>query len=183
MKIKTRIKDLDKVLETIHKEVYLKHKTTLIVKDEGEAATSFDSLANESDIPNAKNSIYDRIELSTSTKYKLTMALAKMYPACSIVQSGRWLYPKRGYMGWHTNSNSVGKRIYLTYCPSDKSFFRYIKDGKKITSQDLVGWTMREFDIDVDNPLWHCVYAAEPRLSIGFRVIHNLKDPVTGKIE
>ena len=40
--------------------------------------------------------------------------------------SGYNFYPKHGYCGWHTNSDSPGERIYLVYNQEDKkSFFRY----------------------------------------------------------
>ena len=41
--------------------------------------------------------------------------------------SGWYIYPSNGYMGWHTNENKPGGRLYFTYAPSaQKSFFRYI---------------------------------------------------------
>ena len=98
----------------------------------------------------------------------LIEGLTKLYPTYNIRISGRNIYPPGGHLGWHTNSNHPGKRIYLTHVEEgNKSFFRYIKDRQQITSYDKPGWNMREFEID-DNPLWHCVYTDVERLSIGF---------------
>mgnify|MGYP001337444706 CR=1 FL=1 len=101
----------------------------------------------------------------------------KMFPKHSVILSGRFWYPEGGYMGWHTNSDAPGKRIYLNYsCEDRKSFFRYMdKDGQVKTSWDQKGFTMREFDIgDSHDRLWHCVYSNTNRLSFGFKVYPNL---------
>ena len=93
-----------------------------------------------------------------------------LYPEYDIRVSGRHIYPPGGHLGWHTNSNQPGKRIYITYVTeSDKSFFRYIQDGEQVTSYDKEGWNMREFNIG-DPPLWHCVFTEVERLSVGFHL-------------
>jgi hypothetical protein len=85
--------------------------------------------------------------------------------------SGRTWYPENGgYMGWHTNSNNKGYRLYCSYVRQpDISFFRYRHPLTKeiITSWDKSGWNFRLFRID-DNLLWHSVYSETDRLSIGY---------------
>jgi hypothetical protein len=84
--------------------------------------------------------------------------------------SGRIWYPRNGFMGWHTNSNNQGYRLYCTYArESDKSFFRYCDPitNEIVTSWDRQGWNFRIFRID-EKLLWHCVYSETDRFSIGY---------------
>lgn len=85
--------------------------------------------------------------------------------------SGRIWYPVRGFMGWHTNSDNKGLRLYSTFCrESDKSFFRYRdpNSGEIITSWDKAGWNFRLFSI-CETPLWHSIFSMTDRFSIGYR--------------
>jgi hypothetical protein len=84
--------------------------------------------------------------------------------------SGRIWYPVCGYMGWHTNSDNKGLRIYSTFSKeAGKSFFRYRDPhtGEIVTSWDKQGWNFRLFHIS-DKPLWHCVFSMTDRFSIGY---------------
>jgi hypothetical protein len=84
--------------------------------------------------------------------------------------SGRIWYPENGFMGWHTNSNNQGYRLYCTYTKeSDKAFFRYCDPitNELVTSWDRQGWNFRIFRID-EKLLWHCVYSETDRFSIGY---------------
>lgn len=88
----------------------------------------------------------------------------------SLGVSGRIWYPKNGYMGWHTNSNNKGYRMYCTHArENNKSFFRYRdpESGEIITSWDKEGWNFRIFLIS-EKHLWHCVYSETDRFSIGY---------------
>lgn len=84
--------------------------------------------------------------------------------------SGAVLYPPHGWMGWHTNSDRDGWRLYISYSRSTKSFFRW-KDGDAVvTDYDKEGFNFRYFRIgSKDDPFWHCVYADDWRFSLGFR--------------
>lgn len=99
----------------------------------------------------------------------------QMYPNLHISASGFFVYPaNHGFMSWHTNSNSPGKRIYIAYVEQDnKSFFRYYDACNKqmITSWDAAGINAREFHVDSQDLLWHCVYAECNRYSFGFRAL------------
>lgn len=93
--------------------------------------------------------------------------------------SGRFFYPgDGGFMGWHTNADAPGMRIYLAYSEDEKgSMFRYFDNEKNETVDDYddKGWTARAFFIS-DNPshhYWHCVNADKPRMSIGFRMVRK----------
>ena len=92
----------------------------------------------------------------------------------SYVPSGLYYYPPNGACGWHTNSNSPGKRVYLTYAEEgNKSFFRYYdnKNNHIVTKYDSKGWNINTFDIGCEDSdrFWHCVGSNTNRISIGFR--------------
>lgn len=87
-----------------------------------------------------------------------------------LFQSGRNWYPPRGYMGWHTNSNVQGFRLYCSHAEeSAASFFRYQDpESREIeTLWDKKGWNFRCFRTDL-KPLWHCVYSKTNRISFGY---------------
>lgn len=87
-----------------------------------------------------------------------------------LFQSGRNWYPKNGYMGWHTNANVQGFRLYCTHAPTSRqSYFRYMDPvTQKIeTSWDSSGWNFKCFRTDLE-PLWHCVYSETDRISFGY---------------
>jgi hypothetical protein len=85
--------------------------------------------------------------------------------------SGCFIYPKEGFMSWHTNFKRNDWRIYIVKSLEGDSFFRYVKDGEIITENDPKGWSYRIFYVgDADNPYWHCVYGGSGRYSIGFRL-------------
>lgn len=110
---------------------------------------------------------------------KFSYFLQNKFHNCSIVQSGYFLYPKNGYMGWHTNADTPYLRCYITYSENGDSYFKYRDPTTKeiIIDKDNVGWTSRYFNISdkEDELLWHCVYSNTNRISIGYRIINNLK--------
>jgi hypothetical protein len=80
-------------------------------------------------------------------------------------------YTKNGCCDWHTNSNNIGKRVYIIFT-TVPGIFRY-KDpftNQFVDDYDFVGWTQREFTVDKENLLWHCVYSPAPRFSYGFNI-------------
>ena len=87
---------------------------------------------------------------------------------------GQFYYPPTGYMGWHTNANAPGERIYITWASEDKkSFFRYYDTEKNeiVTDYDDKGLTIRQFTIPESAPhFWHCVGSECDRFSFGFMV-------------
>lgn len=129
------------------------------------------------DIEKAPNKCLDRLIVPRPRLVPVVRELAKMYPKSSLQLSGFFLYPEKGgYMGWHTNTDSPYTRLYITHTfEAKKSFFRYRLNGECATSWDVEGWSMRQFGVGDDEPLWHCVYADTKRLSIGFRINRNLK--------
>jgi hypothetical protein len=89
-----------------------------------------------------------------------------------LVLSGHCLYGPGGFMGWHTNEDHPGLRLYCIYSEeSGKNFFRYQDplSGELVTDAEEAGWSIRAFEINAERPLWHCVYAGCRRLSVGFR--------------
>ena len=79
-----------------------------------------------------------------------------------------WYPSDGGYLGWHIDTE--GGRIYSTWADGE-SFFRYRDPETKeiITSYDKPNqWTFRVFTFTED-PIWHCVYAEDTRISVGFK--------------
>jgi hypothetical protein len=121
------------------------------------------------------------IDRSFTKKYnsKFVYFLQKKFLQSSIILSGNFLYPKNGYMGWHTNADTPYLRCYITYSENGDSYFKYRDPITKeiITDKDDLGWTLRYFKISnkIDELLWHCVYSNTTRISMGYRIINNLK--------
>lgn len=135
-----------------------------------------EQIRHEGDTPTNKQRFMFHVNVEPIKK-ALMDYVYRMFPKHSVMLSGKFWYPQNGYMGWHTNSDSPGKRVYLNYSFEDKkSYFRYLdEDGSIKTSWDQKGFTMRVFDIgDTHDRLWHCVYSNTNRLSFGFRVYPNL---------
>ncbi|MCA1557710.1 MAG: hypothetical protein LC731_04120, partial [Acidobacteria bacterium] len=89
-----------------------------------------------------------------------------------LMLSGNCLYGTGGFMGWHSNEDQQGLRVYCIYSEeSGKNFFRYQDPytGKIVTDAEKAGWGIRTFELNSKRPLWHCVYAGCRRLSVGFR--------------
>ncbi len=89
------------------------------------------------------------------------------------LNSGDFWYPPGGYMGWHTNSQVPGWRLYVTRTDTpDQSFFRYCdpENGEIQTSMDSE-WNSRLFRISADEPFWHAVYSETNRFSFGFMIV------------
>lgn len=87
-----------------------------------------------------------------------------------LVSSGHFWYPEQSFMGWHTNSQSPGWRIYINYAEQEnQSFFRF-KDNisGEITTLWDKEWNLRVFKITQQQPLWHCVYSNTNRFSLGY---------------
>ena len=128
---------------------------------------------------NNKKLIY--LDQSFTKKYnsKFIYFLQKKFSSSSILLSGNFLYPKNGYMGWHTNADTPYLRCYITYSENGDSYFKYRDPNTKeiIIDTDNIGWTMRYFVISnkIEKLFWHCVYSNTNRISIGYRIINNLK--------
>ena len=91
-----------------------------------------------------------------------------------LIPTSRTYYPAGGgYLNWHLDSD--GDRLYSTWADGE-SFLR-VRDpgtGEIITSYDEPNqWTFRIFTFDAKNPLWHCVYAKDVRISVGYRFVHD----------
>lgn len=89
-----------------------------------------------------------------------------------LFQSGRHLLPRNGYMGWHTNSNVPGFRLYLSHADvGNLSCFRYRdpNSGKVLSDWDEAGWNFRCFRTDLA-PLWHAVLSHTERISLGYGI-------------
>ena len=123
---------------------------------------------------------FSNVRFSTLTQtlaHALNERLAPRRPM-RLFQSGRNWYPPNGFMGWHTNANVQGFRLYCSHAPvPGASYFRYQNPTTKaiVTSWDEAGWNFRCFRTDLE-PLWHCVYSETDRISFGY----GLTFPVEG---
>lgn len=102
---------------------------------------------------------------------KIMGAAASLFPSNALKSlSGRFYYPPKGFMGWHTNSNMAGWRVYASWAEeSKKSYFRYFAKNKVHTEWEDAGWNFRAFEVKKPNLYWHCVYTDCNRYSFGFR--------------
>ena len=86
--------------------------------------------------------------------------------------SGKFVYPPGGCMGWHTNHDIPGHRLYITYAmPEGESFFRYCDPiTKKIVTSPDTGLNVRIFETGYREPFWHCLKSETYRFSVGFKI-------------
>jgi hypothetical protein len=78
------------------------------------------------------------------------------------------IYPCNSIMGWHTNSDLPGTRIYYTKTDGE-AIFSYIRDGVRIDDYDTVGaWTCRQFELSSEALLWHSIWTEKHRYAFGF---------------
>jgi len=91
----------------------------------------------------------------------------------SSAPSGHFLYPPGGYIGWHTNSRVPGRRLYLTMVdePERSWFARRDPDTGEVVYSWDTGRDLRAFDVEKDRPLWHAVWSATQRHSLGYRLL------------
>jgi len=122
------------------------------------------------------------IELPKEPLHRLEVLLAAEFEKNTdfsykeVVLQGRTFYPKESFMSWHNDNSDPGYIFYCTYAEEDnKSFFRYqnTDTGKVETAWDKKGWYFRIFDINPENPLWHCIFSDTIRFSIGHRFIRE----------
>lgn len=78
------------------------------------------------------------------------------------------IYGANSCMGWHTNSDMPGDRVYYTFTMG-KAVFRYINsEGNIVDDIDNIGWTVRRFPVRKHPPLWHTIWTEKLRFSFGF---------------
>ena len=118
----------------------------------------------------------NEVDALVDSKFRQTFDIKSSW---GIRCSGHFWYPPGGYMGWHTNSESPGWRLYISYTDEPgKSYFRYRHPETKqiITSMDHK-WDIRMFHVSSDKPLWHTIYSDTNRFSLGYilQPRHKLK--------
>lgn len=87
--------------------------------------------------------------------------------------SGNWIYGPGDYQGWHTNSDVLGQRLYVSWASENKkSGMKFFVNDTIIDSPDNKGWNIRLFN----PPIWHMVYSDCIRASIGFIFSNNLDE-------
>ena len=154
-------KSLKRILKESNSEFY---KNKLLRDQIKSYAKVPNFILYDSDIIIYKNSNMNKELLS----YKL-----KKYYKKPIQHRGTYSYQPGSRCGWHTNSNSPGKRIYFTWTEEDnKSFFKYLDNetDQIITKYDKKGWHINEFIIPKEGVFWHYVGSETCRKSIGFLI-------------
>lgn len=133
---------------------------------------------NVSDAVNSDNinRMRESVDALVDAKFRETFAIKN---SSGMRCSGHFWYPPGGYMGWHTNSESPGWRLYISHTDeAEKSYFRYRHPETEqiITTMDNE-WDVRLFYVSNDRPLWHTVYSDTNRFSLGYRLVpqHKLK--------
>lgn len=131
---------------------------------------TLDDAVNSDDITHMR----EKVDALVEEKLRRTFLIQSSWGSrCS----GHFWYPPGGYMGWHTNSESPGWRLYISHSDEpENSFFRYRQpeSGQIITSMDSE-WDVRMFFVSNDKPLWHTVYSNTNRFSLGYRLLPHYK--------
>jgi hypothetical protein len=141
------------------------------IKDGGLNKTAFDYFKNiiPSDYDNTKaSSIYGQYDMERTTS-PLIKEVCGILGADECTNTA--YYTKNGCIEWHTNSDIPGTRVYIIFT-TIPGIFRYKNPvtGEIIDDSDNIGWTQREFKVEKENPLWHCVYSPAPRFAYGFNI-------------
>ena len=184
--------DFDKISETVLSLYDLNKKVNdywnstsaslPVVYPEWEAEIGRDALEKAMSRDTPKNKVYTKarkdhfstlLNQKSAQRYsRINDILSRTYGEVILGTPSRFYNPT-DYMGWHTNYESPGARIYVIWSTgNESSFFRYYDREKDeiITDYDDKGLTIREFNVTHSDPLWHCVGCIkEHRLSMGFR--------------
>lgn len=113
---------------------------------------------------------------------KLTNKLSVRTLALTLV------YPKHGFIGWHTNENAIGHNLILSYCTDEEGWFKY----QDPTSKEIIelpsrkGWSAKYgyYGNKENNILWHCAYNTKPKLTIGMIIPNKImRDDVVEQLE
>jgi len=146
------------------KTVILQNKKTWKALPEN---TSTLEEARECPVPSDNLNRAHSLIVSLVDKDNLLDKVCSLLGATAITNS--IVYPPNTLMGWHTNNDRGGRRIYYTFT-IDESVFLYkdIESSKVIEDFDDKGWTVRSFDIDKRNPFWHSIWSEGIRFSFGF---------------
>lgn len=139
----------------------------LPVKEKGSFKLSFDNIPDTKDIEVARNCRYIETNSELSKSIIDQISQNKIH---NIQYSNLIAYPPNGGMDWHTNSNSPGIRIYVSWSENGNSGMMWYKDGELIMDQDNVGLNIRQFTV----PCWHKIWSKCYRLSIGFKIISTI---------
>jgi hypothetical protein len=94
----------------------------------------------------------------------------RQFPNYNFSKSNAIVYPPGGYLGWHTNANHTGLRLYLHWIEDlGQSSFKYWDGSQVVDDVENEKCFIRIFNVtDMTNPTWHCVYSNTWRVSVGF---------------
>ena len=116
---------------------------------------------------------YSNERLNPSWSKPILEAIARYNGPEEVSLRNILYYPPGGFMGWHTNADYPGWRMYLVHVEENrKSFFRRRHPA---TAEILTHWEedgcINFFKItDRHQPHWHCIATDTHRWSAGFLV-------------
>lgn len=171
MNLVKKYKPDDKVIEVLTREINefglnfaSQQKSSIYTK------SVFDKLQIPKDEKDLEKTLISTGALSMSRRDSVNIKeVSKLLNADQCTNT--LFYTANGCMPWHTNSDNPGTRIYVVFT-SKPGIFRYKNPytGEIVDDYDYAGWTQREFIVDNDNLLWHCVYSPAYRFSYGFNI-------------
>lgn len=135
------------------------------VVHKGLFSASFTTPPPINDIDIAEDAIY--INIDAGLKNYISESLYKSIYNKDIKYSNCIGYPPNGGMGWHTNSNSPGIRIYASWSETGDSGMIWYQNNHIIVDSDSPGLNIRQFR----TPCWHGVWSNCYRYSLGFRLL------------
>jgi hypothetical protein len=112
-----------------------------------------------------------------STYCKLDSKLIELGNVCQTLGASEntnlLVYGSNSCMGWHTNSDLPGDRIYYTFT-TGTALFRYLDSNGRIVDDwdNINAWTVRKFSVQQQKPLWHTIWTEKIRFSFGFRIVN-----------
>lgn len=116
--------------------------------------------------------------LGYKAQEKLLPWLIEQFPKKTklIPHNTRLYYHPGDFLGWHTNSNMVGWRCYITWAEEGgKSGFKHYnwRYNEIIDRRDEEGWQLRIFKVSSmsNHFYWHSVWCDTNRVSLGFRAM------------
>lgn len=167
------VNKLASIITSDIKSSYYAGVPSLHLSQEKVRATSFDKLDVIRSSPHKDKLESDRLAikiLECVSLSRLQEWVEQQYPDYIFNISNTIIYPPGGYIGWHTNANQVGLRLYLHWVENvGQSSFKYWDGSQVVDDTENEKCFMRIFRItDAANPFWHCVDSNTWRVSIGF---------------
>jgi hypothetical protein len=108
---------------------------------------------------------------------KLYEIINKHFCGKKIELDSTLYYEVNDFMGWRTNSEYVGKILYLTWNKeNNKSYFMWSEGNNLMNYNEPRGWSMKLIDIFDEDPHWYSVYSGTDRIEIGIKLMGDIDE-------